>query len=314
MARLSDQQAASLLAEIAASMKNGVALPESMRRLQDARLGKVAVVAGSIANRLEQGSPISAALAAELSPQIPGVGAALEVANRDGNTNLLVRMSNLLLRRSEAQRETRFSWFYPICLLVTGYLVGGGVMVPFILANQERGIQWPDPVYQTALWAANGGLAVLAVLMLAICAGWILIARGRRYSAATRREIFCRSMADQISCDVPTSQAITSAAEIADESELAAIVDPTLSDAAVARLMAPPFSHELPADLPPDDKQLLIAKFNYLASIYHEQARRRSQLWSRIVPRTATVIIGSSLILGYAYWIIRPVYREVATW
>jgi hypothetical protein len=34
----------------------------------------------------------------------------------------------------------------------------------------------------------------------------------------------------------------------------------------------------------------------------------------RLLPRLAMVLVGAGLVLSYAFWVIAPVYREVATW
>ncbi|MEM1070973.1 MAG: type II secretion system F family protein [Planctomycetota bacterium] len=335
MASLSDLQVAALLEEIAASMRAGIPLSSAMDRLQAQRLGRVSRAARRIHDRLERGASVPESIQPVLPMQLKGVAKAIEVAAQENDPQLLSRTAKLLFQRAESRRDGRFSWAYPIALLFLGLLVGGAVMAPLVLSSQGRDLRWSEPVVQCAQWltsqsiwnvpgwpepesdvarwfTCNGmlSLAALAVLVIFV---WVLITRRRKFSPQTRLELFCRSLADQFSHNVPESEAIQAAAEIADEKDLAAMETADLSTPRVKAILNPSFAKPI-ANLSMDQQQWLIAKLNYLAHEYRERARRRTLWLTRLLPRIAMVVVGCGMVFGYTWWVIRPVYTEIATW
>ena len=113
--------------------------------------------------------------------------------------------------------------------------------------------------------------------------------------------------------DVPEAVAIRAAAEMSGDRELMAIDQPSLESPAVARVISSE-SFLVGAPVGIGGKQTLIARLRFLGARHTEQARRRSYIWSRLVPRCAMVVIGAGLTLSYAIWVIAPVYMQVAQW
>ena len=62
------------------------------------------------------------------------------------------------------------------------------------------------------------------------------------------------------------------------------------------------------------EEETLLARLKYLAAIYDERARRHNYLWSRLIPSIAMVVVGGGCTLAYAWWVIAPVYLQVAQW
>ncbi len=91
------------------------------------------------------------------------------------------------------------------------------------------------------------------------------------------------------------------------------ISEPTLQNTEVAKIIAmpePSAANTLDSPL----KETLIAKLRYLGSMHNERARQQAFLWSRFVPRLAMVAVGAGVVFSYAWWVIAPVYRQVASW
>ena len=61
-------------------------------------------------------------------------------------------------------------------------------------------------------------------------------------------------------------------------------------------------------------QEMLVANLRYAAAVHNERSRRQDYFWGRLLPRVAMVLIGGGLTLAYAWWIIRPVYQQVAQW
>jgi hypothetical protein len=313
MVKLTDLQVASLLEEIACAMRVGTPIADSMRRLESRRLGRIAGAAKTVADGLERGETIADAISKIASPASAQAAAAIRACQENGNSGLLERMAHQLRLRSEHARSFRLAWFYPWLLLAVGYFVGVAVMAPMIREMHGQPIDWPTWLVGLSNWLQGNWW--LPPLMIAIgLVGFVFWLRSRdRFPRSVRLGLFCNSLADQFTYDVPEDVAIRTAAEMSGDVGLMSISQPTLQSAEVARIIAmsdPSEAKFLHSPL----KETLIAKLRFLGSLYNERARQQAFLWSRFVPRLAMVAVGFGITFSYAWWVIAPVYRQVAQW
>ena len=313
MAKLSDLQVASLLEEIACAMRVGTPIADSMHRLETRRLGRITRAARAISNGLQRGQSVADAVDVITSPTSKQAATAIRVCERTGDPGLIERVAAQLRQRSDFQRDSRLAWFYPWLLLAVGYIVAVIVMAPMIRQINGRDFQWSSWLVGLAFWLqSNWWLPpVVAAVLFFVFLSW-LYSRDR-FPAGVRRCLFCDSLADQFTHDIPEDVAIAAAAELSGDRRLMAIAAPTLKSPEVARMLS--MSDPMKAEsLGFSEKQVLIARLRYLGSIHQQRARRHSYLWSRLAPRCAMVFVGGGLTLSYAWWVIAPVYRQVALW
>ena len=313
MANLNDLQVAALMEEIGCAMKVGTPVVDSMRRLENRRLGRVARVAKKVVAGLERGESLSGVIGNMNSPMAKQAAAAVSAAEQSGNPELLNRLALQLRRRSDYRETSRLLWFYPVLLLALGYAVAAGVMAPLVRMYNGAEIAWPDGVVAIAYWLQSNwwipplvGLGVVAAI-----ATW-LYSRGRLPQQA-RRSLFCETLADQIEHDVPGNVAVEAAAQLSGETEMAGLPDPVFESSRMKELFQDAGSDAIAA-IPGSEKQTLVAQLRYLGSMHAEKARRHRYLWTRFMPRMAMVTVGVALTLSYAWWVIAPVYLQVAQW
>ena len=312
MVKLSDLQVALLLEEIACAMRVGSPIVESMRRLQSHRLGGVGRAAGSVAERLERGEGVSAAFSAVDSKASIQAAAAIESATACRDPGIMERLAFLLRQRSTIAKDTRIAWFYPWVLLAVAYVVATVVIAPMILRVEGRDFHWDNWVVRSAEWlVANWWVppllfAVLFVLFV------VWISSRNCFSRPARLSLFCQSLADQFSQDVPEDVAIRAAAEMSGDEQLMSITDPSLRDPLVAEILGSVPFQAAGAEI--GVKATLIAQLRYLGSIFGERARRRAFFWSRLLPRCAMVVVGGGFTFFFVLWVIAPVYLQVAKW
>lgn len=313
MVKLSDLQVASLLEEIACSMRFGTPVADAMRRLEARRLGRVTRAARKVSEGLERGESISAAIGNVAGRGSAQAAAAIQACQDNGHSGLLERMAHQLRLRAEHARTFRLAWFYPWLLLAVGYGVGVLVMAPIIREQNGRGIDWPDWLVTTSNWLeTNWWLPPL--FAAAGLFAFVMWMRSRdRFPRDVRRALFCNALADQLSFDVPEDVAIRTAADMSGDHSLMAIVEPTLQSPEVAKIISindPESGNSLEGPL----KDTLVAKLRFLGSVHSERARQHAFFWSRFVPRLAMVSVGCGLTIAYAWWVIAPVYMQVAKW
>ncbi len=262
---------------------------------------------------LERGETIADAISQVASPASAQAAAAIRACQDNGSSGLLERMAHQFRLRCEHARSFRLAWFYPWLLLAVGYFVGVAVMAPMIREMNGRAIDWPTWLVGLSNWLQDGWW-LPPLLMAAGLVGFVFWVRSRdRFPRAVRLGLFCNSLADQFTYDVPEDVAIRNAAEMSGDVCLMSISQPTLQSPEVAKILAlhdPSQASVLDSPL----KQTLIAKLRFLGSQYNERARQQAFLWSRLVPRLAMVAVGFGITFSYAWWVIAPVYRQVAQW
>ncbi|MGI9474883.1 MAG: type II secretion system F family protein [Rubripirellula sp.] len=314
MAKLNDLQVAALLEEIACAMRSGTPVVDSLRRLQNRRLGRIARVAGKGVEGLERGESLEAVVSQMNAPLADQASAAVRAAEQSGEPGLMERFARQLRRRSDYTETSRLLWFYPILLLFIGYAIAAGVMAPLVRIYNGADVQWPAAVVVIAFWLQQNWWIPPLVAIAALILVAKLVYSRKRLPREARLSLFCETLADQVEHDVPESSAIESAAKMSGESELISLRDPTFETPAVKRLLATDEGMIPIESINVSQKQTLIAKLRYFGSVHAEGARRHRYLWTRFIPRLAMVTVGLVLTLSYAWWVIAPVYRQVAQW
>jgi hypothetical protein len=92
---------------------------------------------------------------------------------------------------------------------------------------------------------------------------------------------------------------------------LQSIDEPTLASESIAELIT---EGEVAEIAGVGDKERLICSLQRAASLHARRAARSTFLWTRLVPRLATIVVGGGMIMTYAWLVIAPVYRQVAQW
>ena len=310
MPKLSDLQASLLLQEIACAMRIGAPLNQALRRLESRRLGAVGSSAGAIADSMEKGLTLSESLR-QLDPGGMAVAAA-EACEQSGDPGLLDQFAFQLKRRAFVRSESRLAWFYPWVLLLVAYVVGVLVMAPLVRRYSDEGFRWPNWVVAVAEWVGVYGWVppTIGILLFAAMSFWLW--RRRTHSRPMRLSLFCAALADQISHDRPEQDAITLAADFSGDPSLKSIRQPTLLSPGVVGVVD--HQGDWRRIVEQGDKLSMLAALRYRALLFEQSARRREYLWMRFMPRLAMVLVGAGLVLSYVWWVIAPVYREVATW
>lgn len=312
MRRLSEVRLADFVDEIAAAIRSGTSLSDWMSRLRETQWGWMPRAAKEFSEKIDRGNPAAAALASMHPIFGPQAAAAMELAERSGDSSLLNRLADHLRLRHQLRRESRIAWVYPLALLWVGFCV---VVLPFTPMFQPRNplgkvgpIVMPPVAEQTAELIRQNVLGI-AVALAAMTIGvllwqWLL---SPRLSRNARRQLLCASLADQIELGVKDQDAIRHAACLADERSLASDPPTTFADPSMQQWVA---EAQLPI-VAEDTQANLVAAFRSLATQYQYRTRRSGYVWARVVPRLATVVIGGGLVLGYAIWVIVPIYREM---
>lgn len=311
MAELSDLQLATLLDEIASAIRVGTPIVDTVERLNQRHLRHVAAAAHSISEALQRGEDIADAVGSIDSPYREQAAAAVSVAAKNGDTDAIERLSRLLRTRTEYSRRVRLGWFYPLMLLVIGYGVGVIVMGPLVRRFQGQGVDWPEPVLATFQWLESYWFVAPVVVGLLIAVVWIAFCTGHRFPKPARLSLFCRSLADQLTHDVVAEDAIGRAAKLSGDQALQSLASPNLDTPAIRSVLSVGHAPEIPGA---GTKEALIAKLRYAATVYAERDRLHSYLWTRLAPRAAMVAVGVSMILSYVWYVIAPVYQQVAEW
>jgi type II secretory pathway component PulF len=311
MAQLSDSQFASLLDEIACSMQVNTPIMDAMQRLQKHQPARLVRAAATIADGLERGQSLANSVASIESPLSGQAAAAIDAAANSGNTELLTRMSGQLRLRTESGRRLRLAWFYPILLAVVAYVIALLVMGPLILRFQDTGVSWPPVALRSAQWLQSNAWIPPLAMLAAVLAVVVWLAWRNRFPRDVRLQLFCQSLADQVMHDVAEDDAIRNAAKMSGDTLLQSIDPPTLASSPIKQLLSEGDVGEIAGV---GAKQKLICSLQRAASLHARRAARSTYLWTRLVPRLATIVIGGGMIMAYAWLVIAPVYRQVAQW
>ena len=313
MARLSDLQLASLLEEIAAAMRIDAPIDSALERLRDRRLGAVAKSASQVAESIKRGRTVAESIG-DLGGHFnqPAVGA-VAASEFSGNPEILDRFASLLRSREDFLRSTRLAWVYPLILLTVGYAIVVAVMAPLLRNQQNHDFAWSERLLTLSQWLQTYWMVPPIVFLTAILAMVIWLRNKRSLPRDVSVHIFCRALCDQMQCNVPESEAIRHAAAMSGDESLLAETHPTFSSPALVSLLS---SVSSPLMEIPDatEQQTLVSKLKYLEAIHAQRANSRDYVWSRLIPTIAMVAVGGGVTLGFVWWVIAPVYQQVASW
>ena len=241
--------------------------------------------------------------------------------------NLLERLANRIRSRGDAVRVSRLMWFYPIVLLVVAYAVVLLVVVPLIheyrfhTIEQPDGVHWPNWITTTVDWIGAAPwippivfLLILILIVLFVRSGHSL---GRSlFVGPVRKSLFCHALADHLTEGVLESEAILSASSLS--GYVVASSDPTLKDSEIEALLGQAGGvNEMVVNDEESSRAMVastIAQLRYLGNFFHYASVRHQRRWTIIVPQAATILIGVVFLTGYVWFVLGPVYREVAQW
>ncbi|TWT98251.1 type II secretion system F family protein [Stieleria varia] len=314
MSRVTETRLADFLDEIAAAVRSDTPLSDCMKRLQRTQVGWIAKTADRFADALSEGRTAASVL--ESMDDVFGkqCAAAMNVCQTTGDPALLNRVAQQLRRRHSLNRDSRIAWVYPILLLWVGYAV---LVLPMskTLAS-AMGISLanistlPSGAQQVAEWIRQNVVFIGMGLALFTIVGIVwMVWRRQRLPFHARRQLFCSALADQVQCGVADQPAIQAAAAIAGETHLAAHPPETLADSPIGDWLRK-FGVRGRQE---ENQQGIIAAFRSMASRHEFVGRRHHYIWTRMIPGVASLLIGGSLILGYLYFVIGPVYLSIAT-
>ena len=335
--KLNDREFSSLLDEMVQAVRSDLPIADAMGRLADDRLGRVGRVAGSLAEDLRAGGSLADAMSRIKSPSahlVAGACGSISIDSAAGsggdgriNVNLLERLANRIRSRGDAARVSRLMWFYPIVLLVVAYAVVLLVVVPLIheyrfhITEQPDGVHWPGWVMATTDWIGATPwippivfLLILAMIVLFVRSGHAL---GRSlFVGPVRKSLFCHALADHMTEGVPESQAILSASSLSGYTVSGA--NPTLKDNEIAMLLRQAGGVSQMVVNDDESSRALtastIAQLRYLGNLFQYVSKRHQRRWTIILPQIATFVIGVAFMTGYVWFVLGPIYREVAQW
>ncbi|QDT12053.1 type II secretion system F family protein [Stieleria marina] len=313
MAQLSDLQLASLLDEVASAMRIDAPVVDAMRRLSERRLGRTARVAGKIAESLDRGVSTADAFRFSNAPLVAQAAAAVETCEASNDPSLLSQIAMQLRSRHEHSRQTRLTWLYPLFLVGLAYAVAVWVMAPMVRANQGRDFAWSDWVLRTSRYLEHSWAIPLCVGIVVVFLIVLWACRRNRLSTPARRLLFCQALADQLEHGVVEQDAIRQAASMAGLPNVAN--QPNLSlDSPIVRHWSAGSTIEMPEIDGASQQNAMVAQLRYASALHSETVRRNNYLWSTLFPRLSMTVVGGGLTLAYAWWVIRPIYQQVASW
>ena len=303
MAALSDPHLASLIEECALAMRESLPIADSLARVGDRRMGKTGKVAAELAQQLRHGQSLTESLRQHEDKFSTATIAAAEAAEMSGDWRILNRYASQLRRRSELHRQRGFAIFYPMLLLLIGYVFGATVFAPFVLSVPPSDIDFSPWIVSAARWITTYWFVPLVLIL----ASWLFLCLWARFtqpvSWAGRRGLFCDTLADQIEHDVNESSAIRTAAAFADIDQLSGRSDLCLESSEVQYLLG----HSIP-------NQSVVPFLRATAADDFARASWWQSLWTRHLPRIGIVLFGGGMTLFYAWFVIRPVYTQIGSW
>lgn len=328
MRGLTDVQFADLIDEIACAMRFDTPIVDAMRRLHQRQLGRIGVVAGRVADQLERGISVGDAISGIASPVATQVSAAIGSVQTTGNVTLLERLAAQLRHRHHIAGSVRLGYFYPLVLATVAYVSLVMVAAPLVRDHQSRDLAWSPWLTSTLAWL-QANVLIIPTLGLGLAVVMYIAFQFRHpLPRHDRISLFCHGLADQIDAGVPEGDAIRHASTVAGYPAAMPVEEPTLSMPAIAHLLRQasiePSSWNRSGEangkdvneeaMTDESPNLLSAQLRFLGHHHAEVARRSDYIWTRLMPRLTMIVVGSGFVLGYAWFIIAPVYQQVARW
>lgn len=313
MVKLNDLQLAALLEEIGATMDAGVPIADAMNRLGSRRLGRVAQMASELGRELALGKSPADAMQGAQSPALEQAAAVVAACEKSKDTSLIRSLASQLRSRHQYTRMTRLTWLYPIFLLAIGYAVAAAVMAPLVRYNQGRDFAWDNWIFQLATWLGEFWWVPPIVFIIAAVVILMYVSQQRRMPMHASKQMFFHCLADQVEHGVPESDALRTAALMSAQEAIAADANPTFDSPAVKEVMSQTYD-PVAGVVGANEQSTLVARLRYASALHREEARKNEYFWGRLAPRIAMVVFGGGFTIAYAWWIIRPVYQQVAQW
>jgi hypothetical protein len=334
--KLSDQELATLLDEIVHAVRDNLPISDALARLAANRLGRVGRVSRQMADQLRAGGSLADAMLLIKSPSSKLIAATVSsgaiqdpdhVANYSDrlghvNADLLGLLASRIRSRSDAARISRLMWFYPVVLVGIAYAAVMWVVVPLIreyrfhVTDQPLGIHWSPWLVQCTDWLGSHAWIAPVVFGLAVLMGYLISRRRPILGGPIRKSLFCHALADQLGEGVPESKAILVASSLSDYAVSGS--SPTLNDPAVRKLLDQVGG--VSDDQVSDDEDLRVraistaAQLRYLGNLFQYASRRHLRCWSVLLPQVATIVFGFVFMTGYVWFVLAPIYFEVAHW
>lgn len=310
MVRLSDYQLSQLLDELSHGMAIDLPLADVAERLGDRRLGRVGVAAKQIANQLRSGVPAQQALSIISSPMSEAACAAVDVSMQSGDATMLARFARRLSERSTMRRISNVAWFYPIVLIAIAYATALFVISPLTSEDDVLEIAWPDWLVDSCRWiTANPWIPVFVFVVAVIAIRWIVRSRSS-FVHPVSCSLFCRTLADQIGDGVEEESAVRIASELAGISNMLEPGRSGMKSLMVQDILEPAGDFDQ-SELDQPSPELLQAKLRYLGQHYDQKAVIQHRFWTRWLPQAFTLTLGFIYLLGYAWFVIAPIYRRL---
>lgn len=308
--KVTDRQASQLLEEIASAMRLGVPADGALRRLESKRLGAVGRIARALAEELERGVPLSKVIS---SLDRTGQAAAAVATDQSGDDPaLLEQIAAQFRRRCQIRSESKLAWIYPSLLLLVGYLVAVNGFAPMVRRYEGRVVSWPAWVVDFSKWSATSWWVPMVIGIPLFALLFRYLWRSGRYPRPIRLSLFCSALADQISRHIPESEAIKLAADFSGDSSLKRLKEMSLLSRAVVTAVDGEDIWE--KVVVSGDTDSMAAILRYRAKLYETQARRRTYWCVRILPQVVMVLLGTCIAISFTWWILAPVYLQVAKW
>lgn len=342
--KLNDQELVSLLDEIVYSVNSDVPITAAMHRMGSQRMGRLGLAAKRIAAHLESGGSLSDAILLIKSPSAKLVAATASPIGNAGrpsglgqsglgqiNADLLGLLASRIRARFDAARVSRLMWFYPLVLVGIAYAAVLFVVVPLVseyrfhITDQPLGIHWPTWLVQATSWLSAFPWIPPVLFVVSVLIAYFIAKKRPMFGAPMRKSLFCHALADQLGQGAPESDAILTASTLSGYPVDG--LSPTLGDPPIRELLSDVGGigevdgiSEVSGgdDFGKESLRLRIAssaaQFRYLGNLYQFAARRHQRIWSIVIPQVATVFFGLVFMTGYVWFVLGPIYREVAHW
>lgn len=256
----------------------------------------------------------------------PSGAVSQNAANPYNHWRLLQRMASMIRNRQDAKRVFRLAFLYPCLLVLLGYASIALIASSLIQDGMELGVFWPRLIREAAQSIDENPWPPLMILIGLMFLVHLLVGRTRWFSRQSSYGLFCYALADQCEAGMNDSEAIANASKIANLA-LPATTDLLINHPIVQRIVRPKNlrsgrssnaenDHATPKFSVDDldestQSQILIGELRLQARTYFDNARIQRVIWSNLVPRILAILIGSSLCIGYVFFVIRPIYETM---
>lgn len=320
---------AALNEEIRALAQAGMPLPTGLRSVSDEYPGRVGAAAGAIAERLEQGEPLEAALGAECG--LNEVYAAVVAAGvRSGRlAKALEGVGTTARRAATLRRLVLVSLVYPAALCVLAYVLflalltrngthtyGDDLYAMFNLGRSP--FAFFQTLSETVIWWAWLPPIVFVALLV-----WFLTSLGRPSGGAWRVPVFGRllnfsrvaSFLELLSLLVENETPLPEACELAGRASANRAIAKSGQELAEKLRRGERSATHVGNQIPPMlqwlilsgvERQMLLNNLRRAADSYSRRTERLSSWMSVYVPLLFSVIVGGGATVAFGIFVLGP--------